>query len=154
MTRKIYVNGDLLEVTKDRIKASELIELTGRAGGDYKLELRDGDGGPLLEEFEGEQLIDLARCGRAGGPGQTTTNTGAGGDDSLAGRPGQTTTNTGAGGDDSLAGRPGQTTTNTGAGEVTETRKNGDGPGSKPSVAANNTPCYFTTSYTKPINPA
>ena len=153
MKRKVYINADLVEVKKDTVTARELIALTERVGDDYKLELRDGDGGPVVKEFEGDDLIDLDDvCGRQGGPGQTATSAGDGGG-SRQGGPRQTATSAGDGGG-SRQGGPRQTATSAGDGGGTGTGTNGSGQNGKMPTAADSTPCYFTTSYTKPINAA
>ena len=149
MTRKVYVNGDAVEVGKDKITAGELIEMTGRKADDYKLELRDGPHGPLLREFAGGDTIDLdgdsgggeAPGGGPAGGGPTHTATGAGADQGEA--PG--------GGP--AGGGPGHTTLGAGADQ-------GEAPGGGPAgggpthTAADSAPCYFVTSFTGPINPA
>ena len=72
MQHKVYVNGEPVEVGRAKITAEELLRLTGRAGDDYRLEHRDGDGGRTTKTFEGKDVIDLDEvCGapRGHGPG-------------------------------------------------------------------------------------
>ena len=141
MQHKVYVNGEPVEVGSTRITAEELLRLTGRAGDDYKLEHRDGDGGRTTKTFEGKDVIDLDEvCGapRGHGPGggaSTPASAGSGEGDGSPRGPGE--------GD-------GGTSVPTGAGPG-----EGDGSPRGPGEGSSaQTPCYFTTAYTGRINPA
>ena len=146
MRHKVYVNNDAIEVGKDVVTARELVELTGRKGGDYKLELRDGPHGPLLKEFSGDDIIDLGKeCGRGGAPG-----------DPAEGGAGRTAAGTGA------DPAPGEGPKEDGTGcNATSTEAGGPGgasgdpaEGGTTHTTVDDAPCYFVTDYTGSINPA
>ena len=146
MRHKVYVNNDAIEVRKDMVTARELVELTGRKGGDYKLELRDGPHGPLLKEFSGDDIIDLGKeCGRGGTPGKGPE-----------GGARQTTAGTGAErspGEDPEGGA-GNSATSTEAGSPDGTPGKGPEEGGATHTTVDDAPCYFVTDYTGSINPA
>ena len=145
MKHKVYVNNDAIEVGKDTVTARELVELTGRKGSDYRLELRDGPHGPLLKRFSGNDIIDLDKeCGKGGAPGEgpegSTVRTAARTEADRApegpeGDTGSNATSTEAGGSDDAP---------------------GEGPedGGTAHTTVDDAPCYFVTDYTGSINPA
>ena len=146
MTRKIYINGEVVEVEQSKIRAGELLKLAGKDPDKYELQLRRGDKGPVSTTYGRDDIVDVdSECaGAAAGPGspdgegsREPANVEGGGSAAGPGGPGA--------GD--IGGQPGASEGRPGGGDAAGT-----------TTATTTTDyrqgCYFTTRYTGPINPA
>jgi hypothetical protein len=56
----VFVNGEKHELTSNRVKVGTLIELGGGKPGEYDLEKRKGEKGPVIETFTNpDQIIEV-----------------------------------------------------------------------------------------------
>ena len=59
----IFVNGEKYELESNQVKVSKLIELGGGNKSEYELQLRRGEGGPIVETYKDPEQILTVKNG-------------------------------------------------------------------------------------------